>query len=84
MLQPNGKLYESFSVFCPSDQLEHLELLMDEDILIDWTQPLYMNYTHHMIMERIEELYADKGTIDKIYGDIFTLTEPPQDDSTER
>lgn len=57
---------------------------MDEDILIDWTQPLYMNYTHHMILERIEELYADMGTIDKIYGDIFILMDPPKDDdSTE-
>lgn len=82
LFQPNGKLYESFSVFCPCDQLEHLNLLMEEDVLIDWSQPIYMNYTHHMIIERIEELYSNKGTVDKIYGDIFVFMNSPEDDST--
>lgn len=77
MFQPNGKLYESFSVFCPVDQLEQLDSIFDEDVLIDWSQPLYMNYTHHMIIQRIEEYYKDIGTVDKIYGEIFVLTTPP-------
>lgn len=74
--QPNGKLYESFSVFCPCDQLEHLDLLADEDVLIDWSQPIYLNFTHAKIMNKIEEFYADRGTVDKLYGDIYGLTEP--------
>ncbi|XP_023018349.1 glycine N-acyltransferase [Leptinotarsa decemlineata] len=70
---PNGKLYESFGVFCPCDQLENLELLTDEDILIDWTQPLYLNFTHAKIMEKLEDLYSTKGTMSKLYGDIYGL-----------
>lgn len=37
-----------------------------------------MNYTHHIILERIEELYANIGTLEKVYGDIFVLTDQPQ------
>ncbi|CAH1113010.1 unnamed protein product [Psylliodes chrysocephalus] len=66
---PNGKLYESFSVFCPCDQLENIRLLTDEDMLIDWTQPIYMNFTHAKIMEKIEELYG--GTMEKLTGEVY-------------
>lgn len=31
-------------------------------------------------MERIEQHYAPIGTMEKIYGDIFVLTNPPKDD----
>ncbi|ERL94095.1 glycine N-acyltransferase isoform X2 [Dendroctonus ponderosae] len=73
---PNNKLYESFSVFCPCSQLENLELLETEDILIDWSQPIYLNFTHADIMSKIEEFYANIGTIEKLYGDVYGLVEP--------
>ncbi|KAJ8914184.1 hypothetical protein NQ315_015957, partial [Exocentrus adspersus] len=76
---PNGKLYESFSVFCPCDRLEHLQLLAEEDILIDWSQPIYLNFTHAKIMAKIEEFYAERGTMEKLYGDVYGLTEPMVD-----
>lgn len=76
MFQPNGKLYESFSVFCPCDQLDDLELLMEEDILIDWKQPIYINFTHSRIINKLEELYASKGTMEKQYGDLYGIMEP--------
>lgn len=82
-MQPNGKVYESFSVFCPSDQLESLDLLEQEDILIDWSQPIYLNFTHACIMNKIEEFYQDKGTIEKQYGDIYVLTDPKEDDGID-
>ncbi|KAH1005996.1 hypothetical protein HUJ04_006883 [Dendroctonus ponderosae] len=75
-IKPNNKLYESFSVFCPCSQLENLELLETEDILIDWSQPIYLNFTHADIMSKIEEFYANIGTIEKLYGDVYGLVEP--------
>ncbi|CAH1119037.1 unnamed protein product [Phaedon cochleariae] len=73
---PNGKLYESFSVFCPCEQLNNLELLTEEDILIDWSQPVYMNFTHVKIMNKLEDLYSNMGVMDKMYGDIYGLVDP--------
>ncbi|KAJ3665334.1 hypothetical protein Zmor_000833 [Zophobas morio] len=79
---PNGKIYESFSVFCPCDQLEYLELLREEDVLIDWTQPIYLNFTHANIMNKIEEFYSDIGTIEKQYGDIYAISELTKEDDS--
>lgn len=70
---PHGKLYESFNVFCPGDQLEHLELLKTEDMLLEWNEPMYLNFTHSLIMDRIEEFYSGKGTIEKVCGEVFAL-----------
>lgn len=81
--KPNNKLYESFSVFCPCDQLENLELLEAEDVLIDWSQPIYLNFTHAKIMNKIEEFYAKTGTVEKLYGDIYGLVEPYVDEEEE-
>lgn len=81
MLQPNGKLYESFTVFCPKERLELLELIEKESILIDWDQPLYMNFTHKAIMDRIEEFYSARGGVmEKIAGDIYVLEDPISED----
>ncbi|KAJ9596461.1 hypothetical protein L9F63_012500, partial [Diploptera punctata] len=33
---PNGRLYESLSIFCPCEQLDDLKLVEEEDVLIDW------------------------------------------------
>ncbi|XP_056636831.1 uncharacterized protein LOC130445290 [Diorhabda sublineata] len=70
---PNNKLYESFSVFCPCDQLDNIKLLTEEDVLIDWTQPIYLNFTHAKIMEKLEEIYSEKGTMEKLYGEVYGL-----------
>ncbi|XP_044762514.1 uncharacterized protein LOC123319541 [Coccinella septempunctata] len=80
---PNNTLYESFSVFCPCDQLDNLDLLKEEDVLIDWTRPIYMNFTHASIMERIEEFYSEIGTMEKMTGDIYVQTEDWEEESTE-
>ncbi|XP_071055354.1 uncharacterized protein [Onthophagus taurus] len=76
---PNGKLYESFGVFCPCDSLDDLELLFNEDVLIDWTQPIYLNFTHGKIMDRIQEFYEDKGSMESLLGDFYVLAEKPEE-----
>lgn len=84
MFQPNGLLYESFSVFCPNDRLESLQLLQDEDILIDWTQPLYLNFTPRVILERLEEFYTSIGSVETVCGDVYiSVEEPPPLPETE-
>lgn len=46
-------------------------------MLIDWTEPLYLNFTHVAIMQRIEAFYGDHiGTVDNLIGDIYTCDEP--------
>ncbi|KAK9872624.1 hypothetical protein WA026_018757 [Henosepilachna vigintioctopunctata] len=76
-------MYESFSVFCPCDQLDNLCLLKEEDVLIDWTKPLYLNFTHALIMEKIEEFYSEIGTLEKLTGEVFFQSEPVEEECTE-
>uniref|UniRef100_A0A1B6DVR1 N-acetyltransferase domain-containing protein n=2 Tax=Clastoptera arizonana TaxID=38151 RepID=A0A1B6DVR1_9HEMI len=76
---PNGRLYESFSVFCPKEKLESLHLLEAEDILIDWTQPLFLNFTRVDIMKRLENFYSSIGTMEKVCGDVYICSELPLD-----
>lgn len=76
---PHGRLYESFSVFCPSDSIDSLHLVEEEDILIDWSQPLYLNFTHSLIMDRLEKFYNTLGgTMEKTAGDIYVCSNPPE------
>ncbi|KAL1116155.1 hypothetical protein AAG570_005650, partial [Ranatra chinensis] len=63
----------------PEESLDCLELLEKEDILIDWTRPIYLNFTHADIMDRIENFYKDKGTMEKIRGDIYVCDQLPND-----
>jgi hypothetical protein len=77
LFQPNGLLNESFSVFCPVEKLDCMELLRNEDVLIDWATPLFLNFTHKDIVERIESFYD--GTIDKTEGDIYVCSEMPEE-----
>lgn len=67
-------------MFCPCDQLEHLKLLETEDVLIDWTHPIYLNFTHANIMAKIEEFYESIGAIEKQYGDIYVKTNVDEED----
>ncbi|XP_033608936.1 uncharacterized protein LOC111868415 isoform X2 [Cryptotermes secundus] len=79
-LKPHGRLYESFSVFCPCEQLDDLRLVEEEDVLIDWSRPIYLNFTHHLILEHLENFYtASIGTTDKVCGDIYVCTSPLED-----
>lgn len=83
LLQPNGKTYESFSVFCPCDKLECLKLLEEEDVLINWKEPIYLNFTHNLIMAKIEDFYQDIGIVEKQYGDIYILSDQKHDEKEE-
>lgn len=69
-LSPHGLVYESVGVFCPNDRLELLRLLREEDILIDWSRPLYINYVHYDIAEELTRLYEGTGTIETVVGDV--------------
>ncbi|XP_020287559.1 uncharacterized protein LOC109856564 isoform X2 [Pseudomyrmex gracilis] len=69
-LSPHGLLYESVGVFCPNDRLELLRLLREEDILIDWSRPLYINFVHYDIAEELTRLYEGMGTIETVVGDV--------------
>ncbi|XP_076231681.1 uncharacterized protein LOC143177565 isoform X2 [Calliopsis andreniformis] len=75
-LSPHGLLYESVGVFCPNDRLELLRLLREEDILIDWSKPLYINFVHYNIAEELTCLYEGTGTIERVVGDVFACDNP--------
>ncbi|KAG8035041.1 hypothetical protein G9C98_001531 [Cotesia typhae] len=79
-LSPHGLLYESFGVYCPTDKLEHLTLLREEDILIDWSRPLYINFIHCDIADELFRLYNDVGTIDRVLGDVWAYHNFEEDD----
>jgi hypothetical protein len=77
-------LYESFSVFCPDDRLDSLELLQTEDVLIDWTRPLYLNFTPQVILERLRDFYTNIGDIETVEGEVYiSVQEPPPLQETE-
>lgn len=82
-IQPNNALYESFSVFCPCDQIENLDQLEQEDVLIDWSQPIYLNFTNSFIIERMMEFQSVKGVTNQLAGDIYVLSEPPPPEEDE-
>lgn len=73
-------MYESFSVFCPDERIESLDLLATEDVLIDWTQPIYLNFTQCTIVERIEKFPINIVVTEKIAGDIYVQSEPPPEE----
>ncbi|KAK9508939.1 hypothetical protein O3M35_006370 [Rhynocoris fuscipes] len=73
-------MYESFSVFCPDEHIESLDLLATEDILIDWSQPIYLNFTQTSIVNRIENFNLSIEVTEKIAGDIYVQSEPPEEE----
>uniref|UniRef100_A0A0C9RGJ7 RimI protein n=1 Tax=Fopius arisanus TaxID=64838 RepID=A0A0C9RGJ7_9HYME len=75
-LSPHGLLYESFGVFCPNKSLDNLHLLRDEDILIDWEKPMYINFVHHEIAGELFDLYDGTGTIERVLGDVWACEDP--------
>lgn len=48
-----------------------MTLLREEDILIDWTKPLYINFIHCDIADELFRLYNDIGTIERVLGDVW-------------
>ncbi|CAG9787888.1 unnamed protein product [Diatraea saccharalis] len=79
-LKPNSHPYESVSVFCPSERAELVDLVTSEDVLIDLTQPLYLNFTHEAIVNRFEKHYEAH---DKITGDVYVCDNPPTEATTD-
>ncbi|CAK9800429.1 hypothetical protein ANTQUA_LOCUS2447 [Anthophora quadrimaculata] len=75
-LSPHGLLFESVGVFCPNDRLELLKLLREEDVLIDWSKPLYINFVHYDIADELTRLYEGTGTIERVVGDVFACEDP--------
>jgi hypothetical protein len=77
-LTPNNNIYESFGIFCPLDSLDDaVELIKGEDVLFDWSMPMYLNYTHVNIMDRIEEFLATLGHVERIEGEVFVCRDSP-------
>ncbi|XP_075152084.1 uncharacterized protein LOC142226095 [Haematobia irritans] len=70
-LTPENNIYRSFGIFCPSQQIEHVDLMETEDILIDWKLPLYLNFTHIAIMNRLDDFYKKMGVMERLEGDIY-------------
>lgn len=70
-LTPHDNIYESIGIFCPTSHIECLDILENENILIDWSKPMYMNYTHKDIIDRIDCFYSVKGTMERLKGDIY-------------
>ncbi|KAF4518969.1 hypothetical protein B566_EDAN007756, partial [Ephemera danica] len=65
-------MYASFSVFCPTASFDSLRLLQDEDVLLDWTRPLCLNFTPEPILERLRDFYCPAlGTMETVCGDVY-------------
>lgn len=52
-------------------------MIKNEDILFDWTMPMYLNYTHVNIMDRIEEFLQTIGKVERIQGEVFVCKNGP-------
>lgn len=73
-LTPYNKIYESVGIFCPPDQLGKMSLIEQENILFNWTEPIYMNFTHVGIMNKMDSIFRAKVNghlAGHIYGDIY-------------
>lgn len=72
--QPNKCLGESFGVFCPLDQLDNLRLVLNEDKLINWSKPVYINFAQSEIVDEFAKHY--EGVVERLYGEIFAYDSP--------
>lgn len=71
-LQKENEIFSSLGLFCPTNRIDCLYLLLDENILIDWTKPLHIHYIHSLLMDHIEYIYRGLGTVQqKCYGDFY-------------
>ncbi|CAO1392397.1 unnamed protein product [Diamesa hyperborea] len=76
-LTPNHQIYESFGFFCPIDNVELVELIQTEDVLFDWSIPMYLNYTHVNIVDRMEDFIKKIGHIERIQGEVYVCKGNP-------
>lgn len=53
-----------------------MDLLETENILIDWTLQMYLNFTHTGIMNRLDCFYHKFGVMDRLHGDIYVAEAP--------
>lgn len=53
-----------------------MKLLRTENVLVDWSQPLYINFTHCDIVDELVRLYEGTGTVDRVLGDIWACKDP--------
>ncbi|KAL5281954.1 hypothetical protein ACFFRR_005319 [Megaselia abdita] len=73
-LTPNNNIYESIGIFCPASRIELVDLLETEDVLLNWTKIMYLNFTHTAIMNRLDSFYdANIGHMERLDGDIYVL-----------
>jgi hypothetical protein len=79
-MTPNNHIYESFGFFCPVDSLDSVDLLRSEDILFDWSMPMYLNYTHESIVDRLEDFLKTIGCVERIEGEVYLCGEDKLDD----
>ncbi|XP_058833666.1 uncharacterized protein LOC131691360 [Topomyia yanbarensis] len=73
-LTPYNKIYESVGIFCPPEQLDKMYLIEQEDVLFNWTEAIYMNFTHVGIMNKMDAIFRTKVNgqlVGHIYGDIY-------------
>ncbi|CAB0041729.1 unnamed protein product [Trichogramma brassicae] len=75
-LSCHGLLYESVGAFCPNQRLDCLELLRQEDVLLDWSKPLYINFVHSEIADELMRLYEGHGSVERVLGDVYACDEP--------
>lgn len=59
------------------DSLACVEMIRNEDVLFDWSMPMYLNYTHVNIMDRIEDFIRTIGNIERIQGEVFVCKDNP-------
>lgn len=72
-------------MFCPSAHIECVDLLDSEDVLIDWREPMYLNFTHIAIMDRLDAFYErNYGVMERLHGDIYVCNGVPTDLELER
>lgn len=50
-------------------------MLETEDVLIDWKEPMYLNFTHIDIMNRLDSFYQNYGVMERLLGDIYVCQE---------
>ena len=57
--------------------------MQDEDILIDWKRPLYINFVHSDIADELIRLYEGTGNVERVLGDVWACEEPEKTEQVE-
>ncbi|CAD7082020.1 unnamed protein product [Hermetia illucens] len=78
-LTPNDNIYESFGIFCPTKNIECVDMLKDEDVLFDWSKPICLNFTHMAIMNQLEPFNIGISSNEGIEGDIYVYNKLSED-----